>query len=191
MLRIIRLLLSSPQPQFCSHTTRFTNDTPLHLSCSADDRHAGTLSELFGTTTLSITQTSNSTLRVAVQSAFFPSLHTTPLHCDYSACSVLSGIQCSSYMSGYTSCLQCQHASCTTSVNEALVLQSADALSILPPTSSRQPPFYRHKEYLHPFTYLYHGDDAYSVDTPTVFGCKDDGHCAWIHVSPKSHRLME
>lgn len=151
----------------------FTDTQQLHLTCSADEGDSGSISELFGSSLISIEQKSNDSIHVSLQSSFFPSLHTSPLQCDYASCKLLPGIDCSAYLSGYNSCILCGTSNCTTFLNTAFSLHTPNA-SI---------PFFLDKELTNPFTYLFHGDSRYHGDAPTLFGCHANGRCVWTHVS--------
>ena len=150
----------------------FTDTQQLHLTCSADEGDSGSISELFGSSLISIEQKSNESIHVSLQSSFFPSLHTSPLQCDYASCKLLPGIDCSAYLSGYNSCILCGTSNCTTFLNTAFSLHTPNA-SI---------PFFLDKELTNPFTYLFHGDSRYHGDAPTLFGCHANGRCVWTHV---------
>lgn len=136
---------------------------------------------MFGDVTLSINQTSASIIHLEVLNAFYPSLSTTPLHCDYSQCQLLSSIDCSTYMSDYSNCIQCNSSQCYIHRNMNFTLYQASPFLSSTNHSVFGIPFYQQSSILQPFLSLFSLNNT-QWEYPSVFGCKDDGECKWVHV---------
>ena len=150
----------------------------LDLTCSLETSRNGVLHDIFSSAVISINQTSSSTIHVEVMNSFYPSLKTTPLVCDYSNCALLSSIECSTYISGYYNCFFCNTSECFVRINRDLHLYPTQSFHN---HSLQSIPFYKTAPLIHPFLSLYtrNTSEIYSI---SVFGCKEDGHCKWIHV---------
>ena len=136
------------------------------------------LHDIFSSAVISINQTSASTIHVEVMNSFYPSLSTTPLVCDYSDCALLSSIECSAFISGYYNCFFCNTSRCTVRTNRHLELYPEMSFYN---RSIPGVPFYHQSTILHPFLALYTRNTSH-ITSPSIFGCKEDGFCKWIHV---------
>lgn len=133
---------------------------------------------MYGTSYVMLQQVHSSGFEVRVNNGFFPSLDSTPLKCVYEQCELLSGIECSTYLSGYFNCIRCEVSSCTLGMNDYLSI--ADDYT----------PYFAYSAMLNPFVYVYQGDDDYHPTAVSVFGCKEDGSCVWIHDETHSQHLQ-
>lgn len=162
----------------CSHQTIFSEGDLINFSCKTNDSLPGVISELFGESTVLLHQYNSSIIEVNINSGYFPSLHSSSVRCLYEQCAILPGIECSSYLSGYSNCILCKNSSCSLEKNMHLSV-SADFT-----------PFFDVKSYLlNPVVYLFKGDANYDHSSPSVFGCKEDGSCVWIHDGTYSQQL--
>ena len=162
----------------CSHQTIFSEGDLINFSCKTNDSLPGVISELFGESTVLLHQYNSSIIAVSINSGYFPSLHSSSVRCLYEQCAILPGIECSSYLSGYSNCILCKNSSCSLEKNMHLSV-SADFT-----------PFFDVKSYLlNPVVYLFKGDANYDHSSPSVFGCKEDGSCVWIHDGTYSQQL--
>lgn len=153
----------------------------MDLKCFIKPYEKGIISEMFGNLTISINQTSSTTIHLELLNSFYPSLSTTPLHCDYSQCQLLSSVDCSTYISDFSNCIRCNSSQCVIHRNMNLSLyQSSPFLNTINHTLYSIP-FYQNAFILQPFLSLFSTNNTQS-DYPSVFGCKDDGECRWVHV---------
>lgn len=164
--------------QHCLTQPVFSSDSLLDLSCSLEPQTNGVLHDIFSSSTIAINQTSPTTVHLEVMNSYYPSLSTTPLVCDYSECALMSSIECSTFISGYYNCLMCNTTQCSVQTNTHLHLYP-DAVFLN--DTSLGVPFYQQTAILHPFLSLYTRNTSH-LFSPSVFGCKEDGFCKWIHV---------
>ena len=163
-------ILNEIEKQECTRQTLFSENELANFSCKTSDSFSGFISELFGESTVLLQHLNSSIIEVNVNNGYFPSLQSTPVKCLYEQCSILPGIECSSYLSGYSSCILCNKSSCSLEKNMYLSV-SADFT-----------PYFDIRSYLlDPVVYLFEGDASYNHSSPSVFGCRVDGSCVWIH----------
>ena len=90
------------------------------MTCEATA--VGALADLFGSFRLSLRQQSQTETTVELLSSAYPSFSSSTLRCEYSQCRLLSGADCSTFLSGYNNCLQCDAFACSVRRNEELRL---------------------------------------------------------------------
>ncbi|KAK8801627.1 hypothetical protein WA588_005913, partial [Blastocystis sp. NMH] len=106
--------------QTCVHTTSFLHSTLRNMTCEASD--TGALADLFGSFRLSLRQRSQTETTVELLSSAYPSFSSSTLRCEYAQCRLLSGADCSTFLSGFNNCLQCDDFVCSVGRNEELRL---------------------------------------------------------------------
>ena len=94
------------------------------MTCEAPD--TGALADLFGSFRLSLRQRSQTETTIELLSSTYPSFSSSTLRCEYSQCRLLSGADCSTFLSGFNNCLQCDAFVCSVRRNEELRLFSAN-----------------------------------------------------------------
>lgn len=94
------------------------------MTCEAPD--TGALADLFGSFRLSLRQRSQTETTIELLSSTYPSFSSSTLRCEYSQCRLLSGADCSTFLSGFNNCLQCNAFVCSVRRNEELRLFSAN-----------------------------------------------------------------
>ena len=90
------------------------------MTCEASD--TGALADLFGSFRLSLRQRSQTETTVELLSSAYPSFSSSTLRCEYAQCRLLSGADCSTFLSGFNNCLQCDDFVCSVGRNQELRL---------------------------------------------------------------------
>lgn len=158
----------------CVHIPSFTSDTLRDITCQGTK---GAFTELFGSYHLSLHQQSQQVLDLQLLSSSYDSLHTLSIQCTYRQCHLMSGADCSSFLSDFSNCIQCLEYSCSLNLFDSLHVYPTDNITF--PITDNGVLFYEHPATLHPFTFLFSSPNS---NLSSIFGCHDKGDCRWIHV---------
>lgn len=140
----------------------------------------GALSELLGSFHLSLKQQSQSQIDLQLYSSSYASFDSLTVHCTYRQCHLMSGADCSSYLSGFNNCIECLDFSCSINLFDQLRLYETDNITF--PVEEDSDPgilYYQYNPILNPIIFLF---TSQTLKQSSIFGCHSEGDCSWIHV---------
>ena len=158
----------------CVHSPSFTSETVRDMTCQG---RKGAFTELLGSFHLSLHQLSQHQLDLQLYSASYDSIHTLTIQCHYQQCHLISGADCSSFLSGFSNCIECLDFSCSVNLSDELRVYPTDNLTF--PVTENGPVYYSYTPLLNPFMFLFASP---SSNQSSIFGCHTEGDCRWIHV---------